>query len=78
MHGFDKGTELRKVARTIALDAEAILANAEGQFERNTNLDAQLLAYSISADRVRTGAIPFGKQEMMHALEQIIDEALAA
>lgn len=75
MHGFDKGTELRTIARSIALDAEAILVDADGRFARNDNLDAQLLAYSISADRVRTGAVPFGRDEMMRAVEQAIEDA---
>ncbi|PLW78371.1 hypothetical protein [Cohaesibacter celericrescens] len=66
-----------KAARAIALEAEAILpcTCTEGFDAMQNSLDAQILAYSIGAERVRTGSVTFSREEMMKALEKVIDEA---
>ncbi|SNY92617.1 hypothetical protein SAMN04515647_2888 [Cohaesibacter sp. ES.047] len=80
MVGYDRRAECSKAARAIALEAEAIpYCDCTDHYSAaHPNLDNTLLAYSIGADRVRTGAVPFGWDELMPAIEHVIDDAWSA
>ena len=74
MVGVDQDPELFEVARSIALDAEAIssgIGTMEGE-AAFAALDTQLLAYSIGRDRVRTGVVPYDFPILMQAIEHVI------
>ncbi|WP_319530267.1 hypothetical protein [uncultured Cohaesibacter sp.] len=77
MVGYDRQAECLKAARAIAMEAEA-LPNCDRQeiySAAHPNLDNELLAYSIGADRVRTHVVPFSWEEMMPAIERVIEDA---
>nr|WP_321457887.1 hypothetical protein [uncultured Cohaesibacter sp.] len=72
-------TALWDVARSIALDAEAIPSNilTSEPIAAFADLDTQILAYSIAKERVLSGAVPYDYPVLMNAIETVIAESKA-
>ena len=77
MIGYDRDAACHKAARTIAIEADAISACQQFPYNCDTSiqLDAQILAYRIGAQRIRAGQLSFEQAELHAALEHVMEEA---